>query len=342
MKKTGIIWLAALLLFVGGYPCPGKAESPDLPLAIYRGVIGRVSFALPGVPQRIADQDYPGLWKNSVQLFGIAMDGAEFQLRTADISEWIAGFEKTYPDKEPFEWKAQALLSYSLFMINNYKGEMTNPVVHEEDGLVYAVYDYTYPDTPGVAYVGKAILDGSQAISLTGAKSKQMDKAFDLLLGLSVQEAASLPPAQPQPWSKGCLSAVFPDTFHVRDDGQSILAFCFTRDFDYLHIEAIPLAIDPSDKQGDALAKELESLAQRVMLPAINGKTVSNATVHYPAGDTVMLSFNSVNTKPFGEQFGQRFLGRLILSQRGTYYIWAPDSPGGQAFMDSLFILPVE
>ena len=78
------------------------------------------------------------------------------------------------------------------------------------------------------------------------------------------------------------------------------------------------------------------------MLPAINGKTVSNATVHYPAGDTVMLSFNSVNTKPFGEQFGQRFLGRLILSQRGTYYIWAPDSPGGQAFMDSLFILPVE
>jgi len=342
MRKTALIAMVALVLLFHSPPVPAKASHPDLSLDVFRGKVGRIAFALPGVPQWVLDHDYPGLWINSVQLFGNAADGAEFQLRTADIGEWIQAYKEAYPQANPQEWKVQALFSYAMFMIKTFEGEINNPAAFEEDGLVYASFDYAYPDAPGQAYRGKAILDGSLAVSLTGAVSGQTDKAFDLLTGLSEAEAASQAAPANSPWSMGSLSAVFPGAVHEQETGQSLLAACFAEDFSFMQIEAFARGARLPGKEGDALRDELILLAKRVMLPGIHGQSISNPMVSRPARDMVALDFTSVNTEPLGEEYGQRFLGRLYLGERGVYYIWAADTATGQAFMDNLAISPAE
>ena len=140
----------------------------------------------------------------------------------------------------------------------------------------------------------------------------------------------------------GSLSAVFPGAVHEQETGQSLLAACFAEDFSFMQIEAFARGARLPGKEGDALRDELILLAKRVMLPGIHGQSISNPMVSRPARDMVALDFTSVNTEPLGEEYGQRFLGRLYLGERGVYYIWAADTATGQAFMDNLAISPAE
>lgn len=341
MKRTATLLLAALL-FCAAIPVLGQAADGALPMDLFRGRVGRVLFSLPPMPQRIADQDYPGLWKNSVQLFGNSMDGAEFQLRTADIGEWIEGYQKEWPDAEPMDWRVQALLGYALFMIRTYQGEYANVTAREEEGLVLVEYSYTYPDSPGVEYRGKAILDGTLAVSLNGEVSPQMNQVFEQLKGLSVKEAEKLPPPTPKNWALGSLSAVFPDKVYESETNGSVITTCYGADFSLLVIQAFPLGVRLPELTGKALEDELVRLAEKVMLPNIQSETVYAPIVSLPVEDTMMLAFESVNTVPYGEEYGQRFLGRLYLGARGVYYVWAADTETGRAFMESLKVTPLE
>lgn len=341
MRKTRIVLLATLVLCAFLHT-PGKAENWLPPAGMFQGTVGRIHFSLPGVPQRVEDRDYPGFWKNSVQLFGDSLDGAEYQLRTADIQAWLEGYQKEWPDADPLEWKAQALFGYSQFMIRTFQGQYADLTAREKDGLVVVQYSYTYPDSPGVEYQGKAILDGNLAVSLTGAVSPGMNQAFDQLRGLSPKEAEKAAVPMPETWEQGAFSALFPSAIHRGKTADSLVAACFSPDFSLLQIQAFPLGVRLPDKEGAALRDELTALAKRVMLPTIQGETVYAPEVSFPAFDMVMLAFESVNTYPFGEEFGQRFLCRLYLGRRGVYYVWAADTETGQAFMDSLQIEPLQ
>lgn len=342
MKKTRVLsmLLCLALLFAPG--AQALENSDDQALDLYGGMIGHIAFALPNAPQRLADADYEGLWTNSVQLAGYCVSddelksGGEFQFRTADISAWISGMTAANPDQSAYHIKANTLLQYAAFMVLQFGGELADMKASEKDEFVAVSFTYTYPDTPGAQYEGRAFLENGVAVCLIGEKCGELTRALERLRIVTDEEMRAYDAHEPETYAMGALSAVFPTPITAVQEDEATYAACFARDFSYLGIQYMPLGYDVLGVQEDALKDALMTVAQTKVLPAVNGQTVYDAVLSMPAPDMALLTFTTVNTVPYGEEYGQKFLCRLYMGARGVYYVYAADTTTGAAFMDSL------
>lgn len=341
MKGVRVLTIL-LCLLLGLAPC-AQAISVDDAMELYSGMIGHIAFSLPNSPHRMIEADYQGLWTNGIQLAGFCesqdelKSGGEFQFRTADISQWIDGITAANPDLGAYKTKANALLQYATFMIRNFGGEPADMKAKEDGEFVIAVFTYTYPDAPGARYEGRALLEGGTAVYLIGETCTELSRALECLRIVSDDEMRAYNAREPETRTMGALTATFPTPVTVFRDDSAEYFMCFARDYSQLVVRHIPLtgALDPDQA---ALKESLLAIAKKIVLPAVSGETVYDAELSMPASDMACLTFTTVNTTLYGEEFGQRFLCRLYMGDRGIYVVIAADSETGVAFMDSLVL----
>ncbi len=335
MKRIFSILAAAALLL--SLPAAADPQSTRDYLSLYSGLIGQVAFALPGAPQVARDADYQGYWTNSVQLFGHTAGGEEFQLRSGDIAEWIDGELNHNPSLGTFEAKSNALLGYAGFFIHVFGGQLDNLKAGQDGDLVYASFTYTYPDTPGVPYRCRAILQGSTAVCLMGEDCAALDEAMDLLRSVTEEEREALARPEAETVTLGILSANFPGKAYVRESEEWTYAAHFSREFSFLAVQHLRVSVE-LDEQGAALEEALKGLVKTHMLPSISGEGVYNARLSSPSEDTALLEFSTVTPVPLGEEHGQHWLCRLYIGTHGVWYVWVAETENGKAFLDTLVL----
>ncbi|HSK68237.1 MAG TPA: hypothetical protein VLA21_03140, partial [Candidatus Limnocylindria bacterium] len=263
-KRVCAAALAMLLLCAGA---GAEGFTFEQALSLYSGVIGTVHFALPGAPQVVHDEDYPGRWTGSTQLFGNAPGGEEYQFRTGDIGEWVEGYKASGPSLTPLQARANALIGFAAFFILHYGGEPDNIRADGDKAVLTVTFEYSYPDTPGVLYRCKAVLEGTTAVCLMGEDCAELLEAMGRLRPLTPQEMAALAPS-PETVTLGALTADFPGkVFSFQSEG-SRYAACFTRDFTWCAVQQLDASVALTQGE-DELKASLAALAGRVMLPPV-------------------------------------------------------------------------
>ncbi len=299
-------------------------------MALFKGEKDGVAFALPGFAERLQDEDRPGYWKDSVQLAGsCAEDGAEFQLRTADISDWLKSYRAVNPDAKARDVMAQVLYRYSTLMLSAF-GASTAHIKAKavgEDGLILT-YDYTYPDTPGVQYHAKCVLSAGKAYCLTMEDCGHFESVRDALR--MTEEAAAV---GDEKVDIAGLTAVFPHAPLVRKEDDYTVLAAFSGDWSYLSVQYVPARVTLPEEENERWRQLLKVAADKV-IPAVGGSEVLSPRL-FSLGDGYMLSFASVLTERLGE-YGQRWLLRLYITSGGLWYVYAADTEDGAAFMSRL------
>jgi hypothetical protein len=336
MKRILSVLVLAVMLSASAAGAEGL--TPEMTQSLYSGMVGHVAFALPGAPQVLHDEDFEGYWTGSVQLVGNASGGEEFQFRKGDISAWIDGMLKEKPSLGKYNTQANALLNFASFFINTYDGQIANLKRWQKNNFLYVSFTYTYADTPGVAYRCKAILEGTTAVCLMGAVCEDLDAAMDKLSAVTNEEARAFAARTPETVTLGILSADFPIKAFVHEFDAFSIAACFAADFSYLAVQYVPVSIE-NNLKGDKLKQSLIKLAKSHVLPAVSGENVYDAELSFPAEDTALLVFSTINTHLYVEEYGQHWLCRLYVGPRGVYYVYAAETDTGKAFMNSLTLL---
>lgn len=338
MKKRTLC-LALLIAMLCVTSVSADRFSEEEILDIYSGVVGRIAFSLPNMSIMLRDSDNEEVWTNSIQLAGHTLSGEEFQFRTADISPWIEGFRQRMPGKTEQECRTLALFNFAGFFIKTGDGEMTNLVAYHEDGAEIVTYDYSYPDAPGVAYQGKAILWQTTAVYLGGAVCDQLTQALERLTVVDEAQAQAFLQRPQDKRTIGILTAQFPNQATTAGDDKAQVAVCFAADFTYSGIkyENVSVQLPATEEE---TKRELVKIAERYTLPAYTGETVMEPVLSYPAKDMALLSFKTKSTYPYGEELGQSWLCRLYIGKQGFYLVDAADTKTGAAFMDSIAIAP--
>lgn len=331
MKRI-IAWLlcaCAALAAVGaaGEETDAAAEA----MALFRGRHDGVAFALPGFGERLTDVDSAGRWRDSVQLAGVcAEDGTEFQLRSADISEWQAGYRRTHPNAEPRQVMAQTLYAYSALILNSYGAETEHLKAKAVDGETLILnYDYTYPDTPGQAYRAKCIVRQGRATCLTMGVCAHTQAVLDAL------RLTEEPPAQEAPRVMDIqgLEAVYPCEPYQKGLENTALLVAFTEDWSYLSVQYVPARLALPETE-DEVRTLMMTAARDKMLPIFGGRELRSPRL-FSLGDGYMLSFSSVSAERLAD-YGQPWLCRLYVTSGGVWYVTAADTETGTAFMSRL------
>lgn len=323
----------------------GLGEEADIEqvLRAYSGAIGPVAFALPGPPQKIRDRDNPGYWRDSIQLFGSAPGGEEYQLRTADIGEWIARQLKEQPEGNEAYARAEALLNYAFFIPAAIEAEMVGqPEADLSEGLLRVRFHYGYPDTPGGSYRCEAVLWEDTATLLMGEVCDELELAFQRLRLLGDDEREALANQQPVSVTLEPLRLLFPrEPGSQRMEGDIVSFSCLSEDLSLISAQHIPSGVE-LEREDPALPEQLHDLAERVMLPAVLAETIYEPSLTFPEEDTACYGFRTISTDPFGEEYGQHFLCRMYLSERGVVFVWTAEGESGQDFLDHIEVLPPE
>ena len=336
MKKVLLLFLCLCALATGlGAAAEQAADPAGQAMTLFRGTRGGIAFALPGFGERLTDADNEGHWKNSIQLAGsCAADGAEYQLRSGDISEWIALYSASHPDASPRDAMGQTLYRYSFLVLGSYGAKATNVKAKAaDDDTMLMTYDFTYPDTPGVTYHAKCLLRNGMACCLTIEPCAHSDAALDALRFADELDGNETPVRV----DIAGLEAVFPHEpirQHPQAEDTYIYA-AFSADWSYLSVQYIPARISlPED--GDALWETMNRLAVEKIIPAFGGETVYTPRL-FELDDGYMMNFSSISTVHMGE-YGQRWLCRLYVTSGGIWYVYAADTEDGAAFMSRLLI----
>lgn len=341
MKRT-LVLLCCLLLAI-----PVLAEKPEEALSAeekdilnaYSGVIGRVAFSLPGPAHRLRDMDRQGYWRNSVQLFGSTPDGQEFQFRTADLSEHLEkDLSEAGEESDPLLVRANALFDYAMLMPFQYDAKLADHGARMQDGLLKVYADFTYPDSPGVSYRCEAVLYENTALVLIGEVCPMLREAHDRLKLLPEEEAKAWHSQQSSPLMTGLLGFLFPCKPTITESENGTMMTCLTADLSLIYVQFLPFGLEMPQDAPD-LPETLKDLAEKKMIGAVSGEQVYDGSVGFPAEDCVSYSFKTIDTEPFGEEYGQAFLCRMYLSPRGVCYIWATEGEAGQAFLDNITVI---
>ena len=341
MKKRMLSLLAALILFLaclsaraeGALP-EGKAVEFD-PLTVFTGLIGDTYFALPGMPVRVQDADYEGYWTDSWQLWGTCgKDGAEFQLRTADIGLWIAGYQEKYPENSPEDMEIQAVFSYAAMMLRLMGGSVSNPYVTKKDGIRIQGFDYTYEDSPGHQYTAVCLLDGSRAVCLLAECCEHTEQAQALLRPATEEQKAAFAERQPETVDFFGLSLTFPYAPQAVETEKASMALCFTADGTNIKADYVPVGLTMDGAGREEILLGMEKLAERASA-SVGGTGVLGGVLSGGGDSAWQYEFTTVVDYGYGEDFGQKWLGRGYAGEAGIWYVMAADTEAGRAFMDS-------
>ena len=337
MKKIAACFLAALLLLSVCLPTQAAEVNPlDFdPMEVFQGLIGSVYFALPGAPVLIRDADYPGQWTDSFQLLGNCYeDGAEYQLRTADISPWIAANQEEYPEDSYEENALQAMFSYASFMIEFMGGKITDSQAAFEEDYLYLKFNYTYPDTPGEEYSASCILDGTRAVCLCAEQCGHGKEALSRLAPATEEQKAAFAARQPETVNYFGLSVTFPCAPSVSEKENSVTALCFPEDFTLVIADYIPVRVSIGASE-EEVKPSLQYLADREM-QGLGGEKANEGTLSGSADTLWQFTFTGTGDLGYGEPFAQSWVGMICISENGVWYFKASDTETGRAFIRSI------
>ena len=329
--KRWVLIAICLCLMAAAAVCNAEEDGLEKSMSLFHGEKNGIAFALPGFGERVMDVDREGYWKDSIQLAGSCVeDGAEYQLRAADISAWQKTYRSIHPDAEPRTVMAQTLYAYSSIILKSYDAKMTGIKAKTvgEDAMILT-YDYTYPDTPGVQYRAKCVLKAGYACCLTMEACDHQQKVMD---ALHLAEGT----AEWQPMSVldiAGLEATFPREPVEYEQENTIIYAGFTDDWSYLSVQYIPARLVLPENETE-LWETMLRLGREKVIPAFGGKEVTDPRL-YSLGNGYMLAFSSISAEHFGE-YGQHWQCRLYVTDGGVWYVYAADTEDGSAFLSRL------
>lgn len=306
------------------------------PFDCWQGRIGNIAFALPAMPTAVTHEvDVEGYWTDSIQFWGDCIfDGAEYQLRSADIAPWIDGYIKDNPEADPRDCKYQALYSYASMMLASYDGETSVPQVNDEEGLM--TFTYTFADTPDSTYQAKCLIDGTLAVCLTMEDCDHTEEAMSRLVRMTDEEQAAWEERTPVTIDFYGISLIFPHEPVVTEQETLASATCFADDFTRLVAQYYPteVELDAPDDADDVLNTLAQHLIHNVgggnILEGTGKKTESNGYWTYDFAFLVDHVFNEYWPDDF------TWLGRVYFGKEGIWFFMCNDTDTGRNWMDCI------
>ena len=341
MLRRTFILLTALVMLCS--VCLGETADTEertlgytSPFDCWQGRIGNIAFALPAMPTAVTHEvDVEGYWTDSVQFWGDCIfDGAEFQLRSADIAPWIEGYIKDNPEEDPQNCKYQALYSYASMMLASYDGETSVPMVDDEQEMM--TFTYTFADTPDSTYQAKCLLDGTLAVCLTMEDCDHTEEAMSRLVRMTEEQQAAWESRQPQRIDFYGISLSFPHESVVTEQETLASAICFADDFTRLVAQYYPteVELDDSDDAEDVLNTLSQHLIHNVgggsILDGTGKKSESNGYWTYDFAFLVDHVFNEYWPADF------TWLGRVYFGEEGIWFFMCNDTDTGRNWMDCI------
>ena len=348
MKKLTCCILV-LLLCLGSLFAAAEAPLVD---EFFRCQIGRISFVLPGFPNVFHEPDLPArelgdtycAWQNKLQLNGFGPMGGEFQVHIADLSPSLEWMREDRPGEEDAQYRYNALMNMVSFYLAIHKGNVTDDVSvrrvpTEDDFIAEITFGYTYPDTPGVEYRGRAFLDGTVGIVMMVQADAANLAALEDMHIVTTEEAAAFGQADPHTVTAGRMQITFPQKPQATLDTGYWFYEYFTPDFGYIALEHM---------QSDLrymLTDDMDEDTMLATLAEMTGESYQQQGVitEYEVrrlGDG-MYAFDAIQTDTrYPDEYGPvhtRFLA--VFTMDGVYTIAAADTEMGRAFFDTLVIL---
>jgi len=330
MKRCFALILSLCLLFA--------CAKADTVADWFTGSCGDVSYTLTGVPVYAHDVDNEGYWTDSSQLICSCMyDGAEFMMRTADVSAAIERLKQERPDAEGRDIRLQAAMDYAqFFVVNMYDASVTlldcsvNP-----DGVLYAAFGYTFPDDANV-YEGRLYMIDSRVTVLMGMTCEHNRAALDRLHLMTEAEKTA---------DNSCTLDVAGLSMTLSQPpvrlGRDVYA-ALEPDFTLVVVQhyTLSMPLDVSTYVGN----KAESTLTGNVLPMIQGNKVYNLQVTDEADGSHRLACKTYCSMMTGEddaeEFGQRFHAMIIMRGQEIWYVLASDTEPGEAVINSMVLAP--
>ena len=333
-KMIAVLLSVAILC---GILSAATAEGPVEfdPLEVFRGKIGNIGFALTGIPWVTHEDDMEDYWTDSIILGGhCGLDGCEYQIRNADISPRIEKQKKDHPERSDAENEKNALYDYMTFYIDYFGGETGQVAYDEEEGMM--TFPYTYPDSPGCTYSAKGYLRGTEAVYLLIQDCDHSEEALSMLKPMTDEERQALLLSQTAVYEDFMgLGMVFPTKPYVFTDSRGVtMAFCFTRDYDRVVAQYIPLGLTVSADGGE-VEESLAYLAKQAAgTLAMEEPDIRNGVVS-GSEELWQYDFSFETSLGYEPLSPEKWLGRVYTGEAGMWYLLATDSSAGRGYMDS-------
>ncbi len=348
MRK--LICCILTLIFCTGNVCALAQET--LVDEFFRCQAGLISFALPGYPQILHEEDLPArelpntyiAWKDKLQLMGVGAMEGEYQVHIADLSPAIEWMREELPNEEEHEYQLNALMNMITFYLGIHKGSVTGDVqpFRSKAGdrqFVELNFIYTYPDAPDIEYRGRAFMDGTLAVAMMVQADEANLAALNDMRPITEEKAAAFLQSDPHTVSAGRLQLVFPEEPLATLEEGYWLYEAFTQDYGYVSLEHMQADLHfmlANGMDADTLLHSLtESTAQSYQQQGIIEEyDVSKLTEG-------MYAFKAMETDTrYPEGYGPTASHILaVFTLDGVYTVTAVDTDMGRAIFDSLVIL---
>ena len=340
--------LLALLMCLG---CLSAFAEEALVDEFFRCQAGQISFALPGYPQIIHEEDLPArelgntycAWLDKLQLVGSGAMGGEYQVHIADLTPALEWMREDRPGEEEVQYQLNALMNMITFYLAIHSGNVTDdvqPILAQAGNRTFVElqFGYTYPDAPDVEYRGRGFLDGNLAVVMMVQADEANLAALSDMRPLSTEKAAAFLQDDPHTVSAGRVQLTFPEEPLATLDTGYWLYEGFTRDYGYIaleHMQADLRYMLSANMDEDAL---LAALAENTAMSMQSEGLVSQYEVRKVAQG--MYAFEALETDSrYPEGYGPVATRVLaIFTLDGVYTISAVDTEMGRAFFDSLVI----
>lgn len=349
MKKICIGAMAVILLC--SVILPGFAEENwD---EFFRCVEGQISFTLPNFPTVYHEPDLPAQevrentdvyngWTDKIQLTGYTKEETEFQVHIADLGEMMAWMKEDHPESDETELRLNAMSHLAWFYMQLYDGVYDgNPVAEEVemDGKIFPVmtFSYSYPDAPGVAYLGKGIMDGERAVILMGQQGSQWERMLAQMTVISAADAEAFRAKKntPETVTLGRMRITFPcaPDFYAEEGA----AFADVFSADYVYLSAEYMAADMSAMQGNM---DTDTFLRVMALSVAQGYeeegTLTDSKIEKITDGVYGISAYGVQDEMAASANCARDYVRMFVTVNGVYVIESMDTEKGRAFIDSI------
>ncbi|MBO2517619.1 MAG: hypothetical protein CW338_10220 [Clostridiales bacterium] len=350
-KRFAVILTALIMLTACVFPAAAEENDPAANFDFFLSRAGNILFTMNTAPDavyhevdfiRSPKQDlscYMGITDNTQLTY--ADENGEWQYHIADLSLMIGEIRTAHPEADEMTLQFNALGNFALIYITMMtpgtpSGDIRPLKITGEDGQVLAgvEIDYTYADTPGVAYRCTGFIDSSRAVLLMGSLDERyevMARAFGPVTSQREQDyTARMTPSAAR---LGELTVTFPcvpDQYIT--SGRTFLDG-FTSDYAYIsaeHMETdISYMFDPENTDGSIL----ELMEYVGMQYVADGTCDSYEASLFAPG----IGLVKCTCLPQMEGFEDHHIIWCFMSARhGPYVFHSSSSPEGLAFLNSI------
>ena len=349
MRKICVFMIVAALLFSIASVSLAEENWDEF----FRCVEGQISFTLPNVPTVYHEPDLPAQevrentdvyngWTDKIQLTGYTKEETEFQVHIADLGEMMEWMKEDHPESDETELRLNAMSHLAWFYMQLYDGIYDgNPVAEEieMDGKIFPVmtFSYSYPDAPGIAYLGKGIMDGERAVILMGQQGGDWERMLAQMTVIPAADAEAFRAKKniPETVTLGRMRITFPCAPDLYSEEGAAFADVFSADYVYLSAEY--MAADMSRMRGNM---DMDTALRHMAVSAARGYeedgVLTDSKIEKIADGIYGISAYGVQDEMAASANCARDYVRMFVTVNGVYVIESMDTENGRAFIDSI------